>query len=128
MGRRIGLMETEADNLKNNIDQVTGLIYNLSNSTRQLSLCALDLQSLCLSKKHQIEKAIDNVYDLESVIGRLIELLEKLICCYIIRRDRFDECQLQNQLIDQLLESVCKEKSGPVAEICKEKSDPVAEK
>ena len=37
------------------IDWVTALIGSLTGSCRQMSLSALDLQSLGLSKKHQIE-------------------------------------------------------------------------
>lgn len=82
-------MEIEVEILKSRIDQVADLIATLSASARQTSLVALDLQALALTKKHQIEKAIDNVNDLEGIIGQLIEFLEKLICFYIVRNDDY---------------------------------------
>lgn len=67
--------------LKHRIHETAELIFSLSNSQRQISLTALDLQALALGKKHQIEKAIDNVDDLDDLIGRLIKYLEKLVEC-----------------------------------------------
>jgi hypothetical protein len=77
-----GMENEETNNLKHRIiHETTELIFSLSNSQRQISLTALDLQSLALSKKHQIEKAIHNVDDLDDLIGQLIEYLGKLIDC-----------------------------------------------
>jgi methyl-accepting chemotaxis protein len=79
----MGRMENaETNNLKHYIREIMELIFSLSNSQRQISLTALDLQALALGKKHQIEKAIDNVDDLDDLIGKLIRRLEKLIDCY----------------------------------------------
>lgn len=72
------------------IDWVTALIGSLTGSCRQMSLSALDLQSLGLSKKHQIETAIDRVEDLNRIICQLTALLEKLLCCWI-QENRFWE-------------------------------------
>jgi hypothetical protein len=82
----------ESGNLKHDIHETAELIFSLSNSQRQISLTALDLQALALGKKHQIEKAIDNVDDLDDLIGRLIDYLEKLLDCNIARNN-----SLQNQ-------------------------------
>ena len=78
-------MENEVDNLTFFIDQVAGLIASLSNSMRQMSLGALDLQSLAFSKKRQIEQHIDSIDDLGATIGKLIKFLDILINCYITR-------------------------------------------
>lgn len=77
----------ETDNLKHRIHETAELIFSLSNSQRQISLTALDLQALALGKKHQIEKAIDNVDDLDDLISKLIEYLEKLIECNNLRNN-----------------------------------------
>jgi hypothetical protein len=74
------------------IDWVTGMIASLSGSCRQLSLCALDLQSLGLSKKHDIEAAIDRVNDIGDIICQMIKLLEKLIYCWIRKNISVLEC------------------------------------
>jgi hypothetical protein len=79
--------QIEIDHLKIYIDQTTELIAAFSNSMRQLSLCALDLQSLALSKRHRIEKQIDAVADLGNIIEELIQFQTKLISCYINRYD-----------------------------------------
>lgn len=84
-------MENEVDNLTLRIDQVTGLIASLSNSLRQLSLGALDLQALALSKKHQIKQTIDRIDDLGSIVGELIKFLNILVNCYITRHEQLDE-------------------------------------
>jgi hypothetical protein len=54
---------------------------------RQLSLSALDLQSLALSKKHQIEKKIDMVDDLGDIIDDLIHLLGQMSSDYIAQQN-----------------------------------------
>jgi hypothetical protein len=80
-------MENEVDNLTLYIDQVTGLIGSLSNSLRQMTLSALDMQALALSKKHQIERQIDKIDDLGTAMGKLIEFLNILVNCYITRHE-----------------------------------------
>ncbi|HBF39571.1 MAG TPA: hypothetical protein DDW50_19910 [Firmicutes bacterium] len=80
-------MENKMNDLKPSIDQIIELIAALSNSMRQLSLSALDLQALALSKKHQIEKKIDMVDDLGDTIDELIRFLMRLIPCYIAQYD-----------------------------------------
>lgn len=76
----------ETSNLKQRaIHETVELIFSLSNCLRQISLTALDLQALALGKKHQIERAIDNVDDLDDLIHGLIDYLEKLIDCDTIR-------------------------------------------
>jgi hypothetical protein len=84
-------MENEIDNLKPCIDQTIELIAALSNSMRQLSLSALDLQALALSKKNQIEKEIDMVDDLGDTVDGLIQFLARLIPCYITRYEQLDD-------------------------------------
>jgi hypothetical protein len=76
-------MENDLRELRYWIDQMTGLIYTLSNCLRQLSLSALDLQSMAISKKTQIEQAIDNVDAVEEIIADLLEFLAKLIDCFL---------------------------------------------
>ncbi len=66
--------------IRQRIDWLTGLIASLSGSSRQLSLTALDLQSLALTKKHQLEAASDRVDDLGDIITKLICELEAQIC------------------------------------------------
>ena len=75
-------MENEMNDFKPSIDQVIELIASLSNSMRQLTLSALDLQALALSKKHQIEKKLDMVDDLGDTIDELIQFLMRLIPNY----------------------------------------------
>jgi hypothetical protein len=83
----------ETGKLNHNIHETMELIFSLSNSQRQLSLTALDLQALALGKKHQIEKAIDNVDDLDHLIGKLIRHLEKLIECDTFRNNSLEYFQ-----------------------------------
>ncbi len=66
--------------IRHRIDWLTGLIASLSGTSRQLSLTALDLQSLALTKKHQLEAAIDRVDDLGDIITQLIRELKAQIC------------------------------------------------
>ena len=75
----------ENGGLEHRIHETAELIFSLSNSQRQISLAALDLQALALGKKRQIEKAIDNVDDLDHLIGRLIKYLAKLVDCETTR-------------------------------------------
>lgn len=65
------------------INHTIEMIVALSNTMRQLSLCALDMQGLALSKKHQIEKKIDMVDDLGDIIDDLIHFLSRMVSEYI---------------------------------------------
>jgi len=60
------------------IEFLSALISGLSLSERNLTLSALDFQSMGLSKKHQIEAAIDRAADLGEVLDDLIECLRKI--------------------------------------------------
>jgi hypothetical protein len=84
-------MENEVNNLNIYIEQVTGLIASLTNSLRQLSLGAIDLQALALSKKHQIQRPIDCIDDLGAIIEELIKFLNVLVDSYIMRFNQLDE-------------------------------------
>lgn len=68
------------------IEFLCALVSGLSLSERNLTLSALDYQSLGLSKKHQIEAAIDRAVNLGKIIDGLIRLLKKISC----------DCQLDN--------------------------------
>ncbi|NLW48381.1 MAG: hypothetical protein GXY86_13740 [Firmicutes bacterium] len=59
------------------IEFLCALISGLSLSERNLTLSALDYQSLGLSKKHQIEAAIDRAVNLGKIIDDLIRVLKK---------------------------------------------------
>ena len=76
-------MKDEMKDLKPSINHTVELIAALSNTMRQLSLSALDMQGLALSKKHQIEKKIDMVDDLGSIIDELIHFLGQMIADHI---------------------------------------------
>ncbi len=76
-------LEPEMHDLKPSINYTIELIAALSNTMRQLSLSALDMQSLALSKKHQIEKKIDMVDDLGDIVDDLIHLLGQMSSDYI---------------------------------------------
>ncbi|HBE76998.1 MAG TPA: hypothetical protein DDW65_04340 [Firmicutes bacterium] len=93
--------EIEIDYLKIYIDQTTELIAAFTNSMRQLSLSALDLQALALSKRHRIEKQIDAVDDLGNIIEELIQFQAKLIACYI---SRYDQLQCRPNAIREAAE------------------------
>ena len=88
-------MENEMNDLRpssvQTIVQTIELIAALSNTMRQLSLSALDMQGLALSKKHQIEKKIDMVDDLGDSIGELIHFLARLIPDYIAQFGPFGD-------------------------------------
>lgn len=60
------------------IEYLCALISGLSLTERNLTLSALDYQSLGLSKKHQIEAAIDRAVNVGKVLDDLIRLLKKL--------------------------------------------------
>jgi hypothetical protein len=60
------------------IECLCALISGLSLSERNLTLSALDYQSMGLSKKHQIEAAIDRAADLGKILDELIKLLKKI--------------------------------------------------
>ena len=59
------------------VECLATLISGLSLSERNLTASALDLQSLGLAKKHQIESAIKRAVELGKVLDDLIELLRK---------------------------------------------------
>ncbi len=59
------------------IECLSTLISELCLSQRNLTLSALDFQSMGLSKKHQIEAAIERAADLGKALDDLIELLRK---------------------------------------------------
>lgn len=60
------------------IECLSALISGLSLSERNLTLSALDFQSMGLSKKHQIEAAVERAAELGKVLDDLIKLLRKL--------------------------------------------------
>lgn len=62
------------------IDRLTMIISSLSLSERNLTLSALDFQSMGLSKKHQIEAAIERADELGKVLDDLIDSLKKTAC------------------------------------------------
>ncbi len=64
------------------IEFLTALISSLSLSERNLTLSALDFQSMGLSKKHQIEAAIERAANLGKVLDDLILLLRKASISY----------------------------------------------
>ncbi len=80
-------LEHEMHDLKPSINYTIELIAALSNTMRQLSLSALDMQSLALSKKHQIEKKIDMVDDLGDIVDDLIHLLRQMSSDYIAEQN-----------------------------------------
>ncbi len=80
-------LEHEMPDIKPSINYTVELIAALSNTMRQLSLSALDLQSLALSKKHQIEKKIDMVDDLGDIVDDLIHLLGQMSSDYIAQQN-----------------------------------------
>jgi len=59
------------------IEFLSALISGLSLSERNLTLSALDFQSMGLAKKHQLEAAIDRAAELGKVLDELIKLLRK---------------------------------------------------
>jgi hypothetical protein len=60
------------------IECLCALISSLSLTERNLTLSALDYQSMGLSKKHQIEAAIDRAANVGKVLDDLIGLLRKI--------------------------------------------------
>jgi hypothetical protein len=60
------------------IECLCALISSLSLTERNLTLSALDYQSMGLSKKHQIEAAIDRAVDVGKILDDLIGLLRKI--------------------------------------------------
>lgn len=62
------------------IECLCALISGLSLSERNLTLSALDFQSMGLAKKHQIEAAIERASDLGKVLDDLIIFLRKITC------------------------------------------------
>lgn len=60
------------------IECLAALISGLSLSQRNLTSSALDFQSMGLSKKRQIEAAIERADELGKVLDDLIRLLAKL--------------------------------------------------
>ncbi len=68
---------------RTNIEFLSALISGLSLIERNLTLSALDFQSMGLSKKHQIEAAIERAADLGKVLDDLIGLLKKISCSYL---------------------------------------------
>ncbi len=80
-------LEHEMHDLKPSINYTIELIAALSNTMRQLSLSALDMQSLALSKKHQIEKKIDMVDGLGDIVDDLIHLLGQMSSDYIAEQN-----------------------------------------
>ena len=89
-------MKNEDGNLTLRIDQIAGLLASFSNSLRQLSLSALDLQALALSKKHQIEHHIERIDDLGVIISKLIHSLSIIENCQIQFEPLVDETIIQN--------------------------------
>jgi hypothetical protein len=65
--------------LKSRNEELTELIGSLSNSQRQLTLCALDYQALGLAKRHEREKAIELADELGKVLEILIRSLKKKV-------------------------------------------------
>lgn len=60
------------------LEFLSALISGLSLTERNLTLSALDFQSMGLSKKHQIEEAIERAADLGEILDDLIECLRKV--------------------------------------------------
>lgn len=60
------------------IECLCALISGLSLSERNLTLSALDFQSMGLAKKHQMEAAIDRAVELGKVLDDLIGSLKKI--------------------------------------------------
>ncbi len=60
------------------IECICALISGLSLSERNLTLSALDFQSMGLAKKHQVEDAIDRAAELGKVLDDLIGYLRKI--------------------------------------------------
>lgn len=60
------------------IECLCALISGLSLSERNLTLSALDFQSMGLAKKRQIEAAIERAAELGKVLDDLIRLLRKV--------------------------------------------------
>lgn len=60
------------------IECLCALISSLSLTERNLTLSALDYQSMGLSKKHQIEAAIHRAANVGKVLDDLIGLLRKI--------------------------------------------------
>ena len=83
-------IDHKMNDIKPSINHTIELIAALSSTMRQLSLSALDMQGLALSKKNQIEKKIDMIDDLGDAIDELIRSLKRLIPCYIAQ-DRPDD-------------------------------------
>lgn len=71
-------MGEDEKSTRHRVDQTIMIINALSNTIRQLSLSALDLQAMALSKKHQMEAAVDRVDDLGDVLDEYIALLKEL--------------------------------------------------
>lgn len=73
-------MFLDYEGAKNRLDQLIITIERLSNSKRQLSLSALDFQSLGLATKHQKEDSIEQAAEMGEVLEILIKLLQEVIC------------------------------------------------
>lgn len=73
-------MFLDYEGAKNRLDQLIVTIERLSNSKRQLSLSALDFQSMGLASKHQKEKAIEQAEEVGDVLEDLIKLLKQVVC------------------------------------------------
>ncbi len=71
-------MGEDEKSVRHRVDQTIMIINALSNTIRQLSLSALDLQAMAHSKKHQMEAAVDRVDDLGDVLDEYIALLKEL--------------------------------------------------
>lgn len=65
------------------LECLCALISGLSLSERNLTLSALDYQSMGLSKKHQIEAAIERADNLGKILDDLIRLLNRISHRYL---------------------------------------------
>ena len=60
------------------IDHIVGLITNLTTIQRQLTVSAMDLQSLALAKKRQMKDSIDRAIEIGDIQEIYIKMLMKL--------------------------------------------------
>ena len=65
----------DLDRVNIRIDYIANLIGSLTSSQRQLTVSALDLQSLAFAKKHQIKDSINRAVELGEIQQRYIKIL-----------------------------------------------------
>lgn len=72
-------MFEDFEECRNRLDHLIHMIEALSNTKRQLTLCALDFQALGLAKKSEKEDAIDQADGVGDILEVLIDLLNQAI-------------------------------------------------